>query len=78
MQVKEVEIGGVFALDRYENVRVVIRATVSDEELGRAVDWLCDTVEKVADIARAVRRWTFYSLLGVSQDPELDHSLPVR
>jgi hypothetical protein len=57
MQVKEVEIGGVFALDKYENVRVVIRAAVSDEEFGKAVDWLCDTAEKVADIARAVRRW---------------------
>jgi hypothetical protein len=57
VQVKEVEIGGVFTLDRYENVRVVIRAAVSDEELGKAVDWLCDTAEKVADIARAVRRW---------------------
>jgi len=58
MRVREVEVGGVFGLDKYENVRVSIRVVVEDDaELGEAIDWLAETTEKVADIIRVVRRW---------------------
>jgi len=57
MQIKEIEIGGVYNLDNYENIRIALRATISENELGEAIHQLSDITEKIVDIVRVVRRW---------------------
>lgn len=57
-KIKEVEIGGVFNLDKYENVRVSIRVIVNKpENVGKVFDELASLVEKTGIIQKACRRW---------------------
>ncbi len=58
MEIKEIELGGVFNLDKYENVRVSLRVTVnSGEDIGKVFDQLGELVEKLGLIQRVIRRW---------------------
>ena len=57
-RIKEVEVGGVFNLDRYENVRVAIRVVVNKpEDIGAVFDKLGVLVEQTAKIQKVCRRW---------------------
>ena len=56
MKVKEVELGGVFNLDKYENVRISVRAEV-EEGVGEALEQLSKLVEDLAVVQKVIRRW---------------------
>jgi len=55
--VKEVEVGGVFNLDKYENVRVSVRVVVNKpEDVGKVFDITFELAEKLGLIGKVLRR----------------------
>ena len=56
MDVREIELGGVYNLGNYENLRISVRVAARPGRLGETLAELAETVDKLAEIAAALRK----------------------
>ena len=56
MDVREIELGGVYNLGNYENLRISVRVAARPGKLGETLASLAETVDRLAEIAAALRK----------------------